>query len=208
MPKVTRKRWAAEDVRYLKTNHKKKTFVQIAQHLIRDELLVRQKASRLGLTKQDRWTAEEIKYLKKNYTPGNIAAIEKKLNKTKSAISGKAYSLSLTGSRENWTAEMISLLKKLYPKTENTIVAEKIGVTVDAVRSKAVLLKIKKSDRYWDKPWEDLILKNWDVMSPEELITELKNKFKVEKTKWAIINKYRELTGKRKFAKKQKKRPR
>jgi len=75
---------------------------------------------------------------------------------------------------------------------------KKIGVSVDAVRSKAVLLKIKKSDRYWDKPWENMILKNWNVMSPEELMAELKINSRSKKTKWAIINKYRELKGLRK----------
>ena len=90
-----------------------------------------------------------------------------------------------------WTPEKIKQLKKLFPTTDNKIIAEKLGSTERAVRSKAFILRLKKSDRYWSKNEEGFLLKNWDVMSATELGE------KLNKTKWAIINKYRELTGKR-----------
>lgn len=96
-----------------------------------------------------------------------------------------------------WTPAKIALLKQWFPAHDNEVVAEKIGETVDAVRRGAQYYKVKKSGRYWDKPWEDFIVKNWAVMTVDELAIDLKSKFKVDKTKWAIINKYRELTGKR-----------
>lgn len=94
-------------------------------------------------------------------------------------------------SEQDWTEKQIETLKKLYPTTDNEAVAKKVGKSVRAVRSQAVRLRLKKSTRYWDKPQEDWLLKNWDVLSVKELGE------KLGKTKWAIINKYRELTGKR-----------
>lgn len=99
---------------------------------------------------------------------------------------------------DTWSEADEKQLRKLYPKTHNEIISDKIpGTTVFSIRAKAVSLGLKKSDRYWDIPEEDFIRKNWDAMSPDELAAGLKEKFQVERTKWAVINKYRELTGKR-----------
>lgn len=94
-----------------------------------------------------------------------------------------------------WPLEKVKLLKKLYPTLSNDIVADKLNTTVSAVRYAAMKFKVKKSNRYWDKPETDYLLKNWPVMSAEEIAAGLKEKFKIEKTRWAVINKYRELKG-------------
>lgn len=93
-----------------------------------------------------------------------------------------------------WPPEKVKHLKRLYPKEDNADVAKKLGVTESALRNAAIRYKVKKSDRYWDKPWENYLLKNWKVMTALEIANGLKSKFKVEKTRWAVINKYRELT--------------
>lgn len=97
----------------------------------------------------------------------------------------------------DWTKERIKELKKLYPTNDNIVVAKKMGITVSAVRNAAIKYKVKKATRYWDRPWEILVVKNWQTHTPEEIMELLLRKFKVAKTKWAIINKYRELSGKR-----------
>lgn len=95
---------------------------------------------------------------------------------------------------QDWNEKQIKQLEKLYPTTDNEVVAEKIGKSVAAVRSMAVRLRLKKSTRFWDKPEEDWLLKNWDHLSVQELCE------KLSKTKWAVINKYRELKGLRQKA--------
>lgn len=92
-----------------------------------------------------------------------------------------------------WLPEKVNLLKKLYPINDNDTVADKLNTTVAAVRYAAMRYKVKKSNRYWDKPETDYLLKNWPVMSAEEISAGLKEKFKIEKTRWAVINKYRKL---------------
>lgn len=94
-----------------------------------------------------------------------------------------------------WTKEKIALLKKLYPNKSNEDVATTLAIDIRAVRNAAMRFKIKKSNRYWDNPEEKFVLHNWEVLSPMEIAEALKKKFKVEKTKWAVINKYRELKG-------------
>lgn len=95
----------------------------------------------------------------------------------------------------DWPKEKVAQLKKLYPTGDNKEVAAKLGITVSALRNASIRFKVKKSTRYWDKPWEDLVIKQWPAMSPEEIAAELLKKFKVVKTKWSVINKYRELAG-------------
>lgn len=94
-----------------------------------------------------------------------------------------------------WPPEKLKLLKKLYPNTDNAEIAKQCKVTPEQVRYAANNLGLRKSNRYWDRPWEDLVLKNWEVMTAVEIAEELHRKFKVEKTRWAVINKYRELTA-------------
>lgn len=65
------------------------------------------------------------------------------------------------------------------------------------IRSARTRYNLKKADHYWDKPWENYVINNWETLSPVELSDGLKRKFKITKTNWAVINKYRELTGKR-----------
>jgi hypothetical protein len=96
---------------------------------------------------------------------------------------------------KEWTKDRVALLKKCYPTKSNEEAAAILGVTVSALRNAAIRFKVSKSNRYWDKPEEDYLLKNWPVMSPDEIADGLKKKFGITKTKWAVINKYRELSG-------------
>lgn len=91
-----------------------------------------------------------------------------------------------------WTQEKIKLLKKHFPTKENEGVAKIIGLSVRSIRSKAFILRLKKSERYWTYGQEKFLLNNWEAMTAVEIGEELK------KTRWAVINKYREMTGKRK----------
>lgn len=101
-----------------------------------------------------------------------------------------------TRSREqDWSEKQIKQLEKLYPNTDKEVIAEKLGKSVGAIRSQAGRLNLKKSTRYWDKPEEDYVLANWLEMTADEIAEGLKQKFGIDKTRWAVINKYRELAG-------------
>lgn len=86
-----------------------------------------------------------------------------------------------------WTPERVKILKANFPTKDNEAVAALLGTTVSALRNAANVYKVKKKNRYWDKPEEDFLLKNWTVMSAVEIAE------KLDKTRWAVINKYREL---------------
>lgn len=91
----------------------------------------------------------------------------------------------------DWTPENITKLKKLYPKKNNEDIAQALGTSVRSVRSKAQYLKLKKANRFWTATEEKYLLKNYELMTVIELDAHL------HRGKWSIINKYRELTGKR-----------
>lgn len=88
-----------------------------------------------------------------------------------------------------WTKENIALFKKSYPVKDNTTVAAELGITVRAVRCAATKFNVKKSNHYWSKKDIDFMKKNWSSLSADEIGIKLK------RTKWAVINKYRELEG-------------
>ena len=98
----------------------------------------------------------------------------------------------------DWSDKQEEDLKALFATTHNEAIAKKLKKTIAAIRAKAVALKLKKSNRYWHTAWEKWVLKNYSSLAPDEMIAGLQKKFGIEKTKWAVINKYRELKGLRK----------
>jgi hypothetical protein len=90
-----------------------------------------------------------------------------------------------------WKKERVQQLKTLRPTTSDKVVAKNLKTTVSSIRNAAFVFKVKKKLFYWDYAEEQFILKNWTVMTAEELAVQLK------RTRWAVINKYRELTGAR-----------
>jgi hypothetical protein len=85
------------------------------------------------------------------------------------------------------------LFKTEYANTENKVLATKYQVTESTIRVWAARLKITKEGGRWEPAQEILLLKYFnDPAHPNEDLAKLFNK-----TEFAIINKYRELTGKR-----------
>ena len=95
-----------------------------------------------------------------------------------------------------WTEAEINLLKELYPVQSNEEVAEQLKKTVRSIRSKAQKLELKKDGAKWSTAEKKLLLKLWETSSVQEIEAALKTKFKTTRTKWAIISKHRQLTGK------------
>lgn len=89
----------------------------------------------------------------------------------------------------SWTAENIAKLKKLYPINDNSTVAAELGTTERSIRSAAIKFNVKKSNRYWPKKNIATLLKDWPTSTAEEIAT------KLGRTRWAVINKYRETKG-------------
>lgn len=88
-----------------------------------------------------------------------------------------------------WTTENIAKLKKLYPIKDNATVATELGTTERSIRSAAIKFNVKKSNRYWPKKDITTLLKDWPISTAEETATNL------GRTRWAVINKYRETKG-------------
>jgi hypothetical protein len=88
-----------------------------------------------------------------------------------------------------WTPEKIQRLKELYPHNHNDAVAAKLHTTVRAIRNAAMRFRVKKAARYWYLYDEYYVVKNWPTMSAVEIGR------KIGRTRWAVINKYRELVN-------------
>ena len=86
---------------------------------------------------------------------------------------------------ENWPPAKVKLLKKLYPTTDNETLAAKLKVSVSALRNAATRFGVTK------KGWTDkdiAILKgNYLTLTYDQIAA------KLGKTRWAVINKAREL---------------
>ena len=95
-----------------------------------------------------------------------------------------------------WSNEEIEKLKELYPVQSNEEVAETLVKSIRSIRSKAQILKLKKDGAQWSAAEKKILLKLWETSSVQEIEAALKIKFKTIRTKWAIISKNRQLTGK------------
>lgn len=89
----------------------------------------------------------------------------------------------------HWTEEEVKYLIKNYPKMDNILIANNLNRTVSSIRCKALMLNLKKSAYYWNKKDEKFLKENYQYMDYNELSDKLK------RSKWSIINKYRELMG-------------
>lgn len=98
----------------------------------------------------------------------------------------------LKGQNNVWSAKMETQLKKLFPNTSNEDIAIAMGITIRSVRSKAHILGLKKDGHYWSESDCKWLLSHYNASGYG--IEELQLHFP-EKTKWAIINKYRSLAG-------------
>lgn len=89
---------------------------------------------------------------------------------------------------ESWSPDKVNALKKLYPHYDNDIVAKQLGITISALRNAAVRFNIKKNG--WTDKDIAFLKANIKNLTYDQIAAAL------EKTRWAVINKYRELTKK------------
>lgn len=85
--------------------------------------------------------------------------------------------------------ENIEYFKKEFPVTENSILAKKYMVAESTIRVWASKLKLKKQSCSWSRRHERYILNNYEKKSVKEICE------KLARSKFAVINKYRELAG-------------
>jgi len=90
---------------------------------------------------------------------------------------------------DSWSDFDEKLLHFSYPKVSNYIISERLNRSVAAIRAKAVTMGLVKENRRWSEKDEKFVLSNWEALSPVEIGKHL------GRTKWAVINKFRELNG-------------
>lgn len=88
----------------------------------------------------------------------------------------------------------LSEFKKLFPITSNSELAKKYSVNESAIRMWGSKLKLLKKNWQWSRHDENFVLKNYgtDRYTIDEIAK------KIGRSKWSIINKYREAKGLRK----------
>lgn len=79
--------------------------------------------------------------------------------------------------------------KKLFPVTDNATLSKQYKVTESTVRMWGAKLKLRKKSWGWTKEEEQYLLKSYPNLMATELAKTLK------RSRWSVINKYRELTG-------------
>ena len=138
------------------------------------------------------WNEERTQLLVNEYADSNLKELAVKLGCSYGAMLQKASALKISkNDLSAWTKSEEDYLKKHFAKKDNEAIAEQLNKTVLSIRNKAFMLKLSKNHG-WTIIQEKYLLENYRKISIEELIINLK------KSKWGIINKHRELTGKRK----------
>jgi hypothetical protein len=86
--------------------------------------------------------------------------------------------------------------KKLFPVTENAALAEKYKVAESTIRLWGARLKLNKKMWLWSRNDENYILKHY---GKDRTINEIAET--LGRSRWSVINKYREIANKEKFTK-------
>ncbi|MBK0383519.1 hypothetical protein I5M32_11180 [Pedobacter sp. SD-b] len=141
------------------------------------------------------WTPQKIAILKKKYPLGNLKDLALELDCTITALKKQASNHKISKSivkKTDWTDLEIEYLKNNFGKTSNKELSDYYKKNNQAIRTMAQKLGLKKQKWAWKIGEEKYVALNYGKLPIEEMITHL------SKTKWAIINKYRELNGLRK----------
>ena len=94
-PKRSKRRWTDKEIAFMKDYYGVLPAKEIAERLDRSYDAIRNKASELGITKDNTWSDKEIALLKALYGRMPASEIAKILDKTEAAIYHKASRLSL-----------------------------------------------------------------------------------------------------------------
>lgn len=90
-------------------------------------------------------------------------------------------------SKKGWSPIEIGLLKSLYPTHKNEEIIRVLNKSDSAIRNAAKRYGVKKTEWRWTQKEKKIILKNWEALSAQEIAES------IGRTKWAVINKYREI---------------
>lgn len=88
--------------------------------------------------------------------------------------------------------KFIQEFSKEFPVTENRILAKKYKVAESTIRVWGSKMKLKKESWVWVRSHENYVLKYYNKKKSADIAK------KLNRTRWAVINKYRELSGLRK----------
>jgi hypothetical protein len=142
--------WSEDEIKLLKRLFPSGGAREIAKHIGRPLIAVRQKAYNMGIkTRGNRlWSASEIRHLKRLYPSETIQSIADKLGRSFRSVVAKAFKLGLTEKLRVWSKRELNLLTRLYPSRTAQEIADQIGRSVHATRLRIVKLGLRKRLRY------------------------------------------------------------
>lgn len=140
------------------------------------------------------WTPDKLEELKKEYaTSDNLQLLADKFGCTIKALQTQASKHGFVKNHiGQWSKDELEYLRKNFAKTSNEELSDHLQKSESAIRTYAQKLKLKKANNYWKPKQEVYLMENYGNLPIAEIQKHL------GKTKWGVINKYRELKGKRK----------
>ncbi|EOG9484143.1 hypothetical protein ACLLFN_003206, partial [Listeria monocytogenes] len=142
-----RKNWTDEEIRVLQNNYEYVDTEIIANFLNRSYHSIKNKAVRLGISKNSEWTEDEDIYLEYFVyeNDDNISKAAEFLGRTKDAVINRLVKLrkrdsSVSFIRRPWTKKEDEILKNNYIIMSNDQLAERLRRTKASVAARKVLL--------------------------------------------------------------------
>lgn len=94
--------------------------------------------------------------------------------------------------KKNISEKKLAEVLKNYGGKPTKQLAKETGIKFNTIRSISARKGLKKENRLWTAKQEKELLKRYDEYGWQHFAD------KFDKTKWSVINKFRELSGKRK----------
>lgn len=92
--------------------------------------------------------------------------------------------------KKNISDKKLAEVEKIYGKKSSRQVAKETGIKYNTIRVIAARKGLKKENRYWTAKQEKELLKRYKEYGWQHFAD------KFDKTKWSVINKFRELSKK------------
>jgi len=150
------KRWAKEEIEYLKNNYAIKSSEELCEKLQCKYKTIVSRANSLKL-KRNRWTKEEIRILQKKYHEFGPKKLEPILKKSSSTISAKAKTLDLDY-KQFWEEKDVEFVRNNFKHLSYNKIADILSRSRSSIEHKVKKLGLaKRGESTLEKDFKNLL---------------------------------------------------
>lgn len=166
--------WSDEEIQILEDNPHLPLKELSGKLPNRDVAGIKNKKSRLGLTRDQKWDDEETELLERLYPVWTAQDVADYLERTKDQVYNKARRQGVTeDSPEDWREDEVEFLIRIGDVWPDSEIADYLGRSVNSIRTKKNRIDHDFKQRHWTEAEEEFVRDNFPGLSDSEMAEEL-----------------------------------